>query len=64
MSTGPTCCVHFDVRELSDATNAFDKTPVKLGGCKIGEGSFGDVFQGELNFTDVAIKVTRDTRAR
>jgi len=60
MSGDPTCCVNFDFRELSAATNGFDKLPVKLGGCKLGEGGFGPVFQGELKFTDVAIKVMRD----
>ena len=53
-------CLHFDSKELEDATNKFDRRPVKLGGCKLGEGGFGPVFRGKLRFTEVAIKILRN----
>jgi len=57
MSGDSTSCIDFDFQELSAVTNGFDKTPVRLGGCKLWEEEFGPVFQGELKFTDVVIKV-------
>ena len=51
--------VDFDFQELSSATNGFDNRPVSIGGCKLWEEEFGPVFQGELKFTDVVIKVMR-----
>ena len=54
-------CLHFDYDELKKATNGFDTRPIKNGGCKLGEGGFGPVFKGKLKFTDVAIKILRNT---
>lgn len=52
-------CLHFDYDELAKATKGFDVRPLKLGGCKLGEGGFGPVFVGKLKFTEVAIKILR-----
>ena len=50
-------CVHFEYDDLKEATKDFDQRPVDRGGCKIGEGGFGPVYQAELKRTAVAIKV-------
>ena len=54
-------CLNFDYEELRKATNGFDNTPVSVGGCKLGEGGFGPVFRGRLKYTEVAIKILRNT---
>ena len=59
MSGDTTRYVDFDFQELSSATNGFDNRPVSIGDCKLWEEEFGPVFQGELKFTDVVIKVMR-----
>ena len=53
-------CLHFDKKELSEATDNFNRRPVRLGGCKLGEGGFGPVFRGVLRHTEVAIKILRN----
>ena len=50
-------CVHFQYDDLKKATNDFDQRTVLQGGCKIGEGEFGPVYQAKLKHTAVAIKV-------
>ena len=52
-------CIHFNIQELAEATNNFDKVSVKNGGCKLGEGGFGPVYKGRLRHTEVAIKILR-----
>ena len=54
-------CIEFGYEELRDATNNFDPKPLSQGGCKLGEGGFGPVFKGRLKFTEVAIKILRNT---
>ncbi len=54
-------CIEFGYEELRDATNNFDAKPINQGGCKLGEGGFGPVFKGKLKFTEVAIKILRNT---
>jgi hypothetical protein len=54
-------CIKFDYEELRAATNSFDPKPVSQGGFKLGEGGFGPVFRGILKFTEVAIKILRNT---
>ena len=48
-------CLAFDYNELEKATQGFSNS------CKLGEGGFGPVFRGKLKFTDVAIKILRNT---
>ena len=54
-------CLQFDYEELRVATNNFDRRPLNQGGCKLGEGGFGPVYRGRLKFTEVAIKILRNT---
>jgi len=54
-------CLYFTYEALKSATNDFDQRPISRGGCKLGEGGFGPVFRGKLKFTDVAIKILRNT---
>lgn len=54
-------CLEFDYEELKSATHNFDQRPASQGGCKLGEGGFGPVFKGKLKFTEVAIKILRNT---
>ena len=48
-------CLEFDYDELKNATDGFSNA------CKLGEGGFGPVFRGKLKFTEVAIKILRNT---
>ena len=54
-------CIEFGYEELRAATNNFDARSISEGGCKLGEGGFGPVFKGKLKFTQVAIKILRNT---
>lgn len=48
-------CLEFALEELRYATRGFDKS------FKLGEGGFGPVYKGKLKFTEVAIKILRNT---
>ena len=55
----------FPFNELKDATQGFDSRPVQEGGCKIGAGSFADVFLARVCVGDgvmqqVAIKKLKE----
>ena len=54
-------CIEFGCEELREATGNFDNRPLNMGGCKLGEGGFGPVYRGKLKFTEVAIKILRNT---
>ncbi|XP_044136301.1 interleukin-1 receptor-associated kinase 4 isoform X1 [Bufo gargarizans] len=46
----------FSFNQLKRITRDFDDRPLSDGGCKIGEGGFGVVFQGHLKGEKVAVK--------
>lgn len=53
--------VDYRFEELEEATNGFDSRPVEKGGCKIGSGSFAEVFHARLRnaagvIQEVAVK--------
>ena len=62
---GFTGILSFSYNKLKDATQGFDSRPVQEGGCKIGAGSFADVFLAHLCDDDgvmqqVAIKKLKE----